>query len=601
MARKSGRRRSQSPRSFWPQRLTAFGTPTESLRIERVIAVARLFLTAIAFVAIDLDPIVPAIYEPVAYVLLIFFAAHSIAALIVLRRRQRTTMAFALTTHTIDLFAATVTLPMAGGNNSFFSFFLFVLAAAAFRWGFRETAATAATAIVLVLIYARVVDAFPAISMNGPSEFDRTVVRAAYLAMMGLLLGYLAEEIRLLRAEGAAIVSLLGRIRVDAGLTRALNATSNYLLPLFNASDLLLVMEDHGGRRLFRWTTSSGWSAGPVVAAGESPSADRLRYLFGVPEQSVAIQRRWFPWLMGSPYIVTALDRMGRIVEGAGWKVPPAFAKAHPFRRLISAPVSLGEDWSGRIFVFDPRLDIRLVALTRFLQLLVQQVGPTVFSVYLLDRLRARAGAIERARVARELHDGVIQSLIGVEMQLEVLRGQEGLKATPSAEELKRLQGVVKNEVLNLRELMQQMRPVEFDPEEFLDYLADMVQRFGRNTGIAAHFSSALKEVQLSPQVCFELARIVQEGLVNVRKHSSAQNVLVRFGVQNGHWALEIDDDGKGFPFEGRFSQADLDARRTGPIVIKERVRAIGGQLAIDSTPGHGARLEVLVPQEVHE
>ena len=91
MARKSGRRRPQNPRSFWPQRLTAFGTPTESLRIERVIAVARLFLTAIAFVAIDLDPIVPAIYEPVAYVLLIFFAAHSIAALIVLRRRQRTT------------------------------------------------------------------------------------------------------------------------------------------------------------------------------------------------------------------------------------------------------------------------------------------------------------------------------------------------------------------------------------------------------------------------------------------------------------------------------------------------------------------------------
>jgi len=49
-----------------------------------------------------------------------------------------------------------------------------------------------------------------------------------------------------------------------------------------------------------------------------------------------------------------------------------------------------------------------------------------------------------------------------------------------------------------------------------------------------------------------------------------------------------------------QFGQADLDASRSGPIIIKERVRAIGGQLAIDSAPGRGARLEVLVPQEVN-
>jgi len=598
MALRSGRRRAQATRSFWPLRLSALGTPTESLRIERVIAVSRLFLTAIAFVAIDLDPIQPRAYEPIAYTLLILFSAHSIAAVIVLRRRQRTTLAFALTTHAIDLIAATVTLPMAGPNNSFFSFFLFVLAAAAFRWGFRETAATAATAIVLALIYGQVAGSWNVLALGGgPNEFDRTIVRAAYLAMMGLLLGYLAEEGRLQRAEGAAIVAVLGKIRVDAGVTRTLNAVSEYVVPLFNAADLLLVIEDKSGHRLFRWSPSVGWSAGPVAAPGESPTPDRLRYLFASPDQSLAVQRRWLPWLMGSTYIITILDRIGRIQDRAHVTIPQAFPKAHPFRRFVSAPVSLGDGWSGRIFIFDPRLDIRLIALTRFLQLLIQQVGPAVFNVYLLDRLRARAGAIERARVARELHDGVIQSLIGVEMQLEVLRGQDAVKTTTAGEELKRLQGVVRNEVLNLRELMQQMRPVEFDPEEFLDYLADMVQRFGRNTGIAAHFSSPLKEVQLSPQVCFELARIVQEGLVNVRKHSAASNVLVRFGVQNGYWALEIDDDGKGFPFEGRYSQVDLDARRTGPIVIKERVRAIGGQLAIDSTPGHGSRLEVLVPQ----
>jgi signal transduction histidine kinase len=107
-----------------------------------------------------------------------------------------------------------------------------------------------------------------------------------------------------------------------------------------------------------------------------------------------------------------------------------------------------------------------------------------------------------------------------------------------------------------------------------------------------------LKRVPLARNVCFELVRIVQEGLANIRKHSAAKHVTVRFGLRDGAWRLEIDDDGRGFPFEGRLSHIELDARGTGPVIIKERVRAIGGQLAINSTPGRGSRLEVLVPQE---
>jgi signal transduction histidine kinase len=277
--------------------------------------------------------------------------------------------------------------------------------------------------------------------------------------------------------------------------------------------------------------------------------------------------------------------------------VPDAFVAAYPFRRLIVAPVSFADEWAGRVFIFEPRLNLQMIEMVEFLQTIIRQVGPAMFSVYLQNRLQARAGAVERARVARELHDGVIQSLIGVEMQLEVLRGQARLRDTPEGTELSRVQNLVRNEVLNLRDLMQQMRPAEFDPEEFLDHLADMVQRFGRDMGISARFVTTLKAVPLERSVCFELVRIVQEGLANIRRHSAATRVLVRFGVADGAWRLEIDDDGRGFPFEGRRSQAELDAHGEGPAIIKERVRAIGGQLTIDSVPGRGSRLEVLVPQ----
>jgi two-component system sensor histidine kinase DegS len=99
--------------------------------------------------------------------------------------------------------------------------------------------------------------------------------------------------------------------------------------------------------------------------------------------------------------------------------------------------------------------------------------------------------------------------------------------------------------------------------------------------------------------VCREIATIVREALQNVRKHSRARNVLVRFERTPMGWRLVVDDDGQGFPFEGTLSHARLDAERKGPYVIKERVQALGGELTIVTAPGRGARLEILLRQEV--
>jgi len=585
----------------WRSGLRITSSPIDALRIERVIAVSRFFLTLIAFAAFNISTVEPASYGQVANILLVLFTAHSISAMLVLRSNPRTTTTFALVTHGVDLLAAAVTLPMAGPTNPFFTFFLFVLATAAFRWGLRETIATTLVAISLVFIYARLAATVPLVAkIGGPLNLRVVFVQAAFLAMMGLLLGYLAEAGRLLRAEGAIIVGLLGKIRTDAGLTRALSGVGREVLAVFDAAQVVLAVEDVTNQRLFRWDTAGGWSVGPSMAADEPLSAERLRYRFA-HDHTFTVVRRSYPRSSESAYRINAFDATGRSVDTADWEIPEEFTTAHPFHRMISAPVRFGDEWVGRMFVLDPQLDVRLLSQAQFLATLIRQVGPAVFSVYLLDRLRTRAGAIERARVARELHDGVIQSLIGVEMQIEVLRRQDSVQDGPAAVDLARVQGLLREEVLNLRDLMQQMRPDEFDPAQLLDHLADMVQRFGRDTGKTAEFLTDLRDIELPRHVCFELVRIVQEGLVNVRKHSAATNVTVRFGVRDGFWTLEIRDDGRGFPFEGRLAATELDAQHVGPSIIKERVRAIGGRLVVESTPGRGARLEVLVPQGIRE
>ena len=104
----------------------------------------------------------------------------------------------------------------------------------------------------------------------------------------------------------------------------------------------------------------------------------------------------------------------------------------------------------------------------------------------------------------------------------------------------------------------------------------DMVQRFGRDTGITARFATDLKEIRLSRSVCFEITRIVQEGLVNIRKHSAARNVLVRFSARDGFWTLVDPTDPEAVYAEmqgGYVGRVDLRTRAARDIQPKARYR----------------------------
>ena len=268
-----------------------------------------------------------------------------------------------------------------------------------------------------------------------------------------------------------------------------------------------------------------------------------------------------------------------------------------PFDSLVTVAFLFGSEWRGRIFLFNPSWRGEKQEELRFLLDLVHQVGPAVYNVYLLHRLRRRAGAAERARFARELHDGAVQSLIAVEMQVDVLRRQSEAGQADWIGELGRIQGLLREEVLKLRELMQQMKAIDVDAQRLLGVLNDTVERFQRETGISARFVTDLEDLDMPQRVCREILRIVQEGLVNVRKHSGARHALVRLGSNQRNWSLTLEDDGKGFPFAGRFNQDQMEEAGKGPMIIKERVRLIAGELTVESNPGQGTRLEVSVPR----
>jgi signal transduction histidine kinase len=183
--------------------------------------------------------------------------------------------------------------------------------------------------------------------------------------------------------------------------------------------------------------------------------------------------------------------------------------------------------------------------------------------------------------------------------QVEVLRRGAADDHPLLAVELGRIREMLHGEVLNLRETMRRMGAWRVTSAGLVKHLAETVDRFQRDTGAAARFWSDLgpEDIRLAPRACREVAQILIEALVNVRKHSGATRVLVSMTGFNDHLRLSVEDDGRGFPFSGQRSRDELEADRTGPRVIAERTRVIGADLLVESKPGAGARLVVSWPR----
>lgn len=595
--------RSLRPRSLWRSRAT-FSTE-EARRTERWLATARVFLASSALLAAWMDP--GQIGSIWGYALLDFYVIHGLLIIFLLRSRQRTTVPFLVFVHGADVvFPAAISLFTTGQSNPFFLFFLFVIAAAAYRWGLWETLLTAMASVSLLWVESSVflsgaVDSvnrwlsnshIPTLDAGGPDfEPKRLFMRSIYLVVMGLLLGYLADQQKQLRAEKDQAASLLGMVRMDAGLTGNLARIVGQLLKLYGATRALIVSREHGSAKAWLGILEDNGELPELEWVDSGPEGAEIYLADGSWSSCFATVHEKGDMRTFDVLRLTS----DRIVLTRGDASLQRLFDVHPFNRLIAVAYSFGPELSGRVFLHQPRVIANAEEELRFLDNLARQIGPAIYNVYLLSRLRRKAGALERARLVRELHDGAVQSLIGVEMQMDVLRRNQ--LASPLSDELDRIQRLLREEVLKLRELMQQMKSSEVDARRLPGFLRDTVQRFQRETGIAGRFLMDEGELSLPQPVCRELARIAQEALVNVRKHSGAKQVLVQLLETSGVWELIIEDDGAGFSFAGRVSQLELDSAGRAPAIIRERVRLIQGELTIESKPGRGARIEVRVPQ----
>ncbi len=201
------------------------------------------------------------------------------------------------------------------------------------------------------------------------------------------------------------------------------------------------------------------------------------------------------------------------------------------------------------------------------------------------------AVAEERERIGRDLHDGVIQSIYAVGLDLEDLADQ--VTADPQSA-TGRINGALDdlNQVIrDIRSYIMDLRPRELQGRPFDLAVDSLIEYLRERTGVRVYFKSYFDLAALGERYVVNLWHIFQEAFSNVEKYARATRLDISLNISGGNLDLEIQDDGVGFDLE----QAEA-SRGFGLSNIKDRSERMGGMLHVVTAPGKGTRLSITIP-----
>ena len=564
--------------------------PQHAAGVARIVAAARLLFVSGGWIAVVLDPPVYLPFGSLLVTVLAWTAAGSAGVLVAAHVVPLAVVRWGVLLHVWDLAWIVVVLVLSDGANSvFFLYFAFAVLASAFQWRFAVTLATGAAAVGVVLTAAL---AHHLWDFGTHVHLNTVVVRTTSAVLATLLIALLTEKDWRQRLRSVAAARITSGVTAEAGFVKSVRAVLEAVLADSGAPCAVLALQEENSPHVFLWRVRRRGER-LDVKLDELPRTACETYLFGLPPAIGALRIR----KTRAGRQMLALDGSGLVTRCPA--VPPDALTATPFdwSTVLCLPDVSGHGWTGRLFVFDPGEGKRGRSHLRFLRAVVAQVSPALFNVYLQRRIESRSGRGERAILARAMHDGALQALIGAELELELLRRERGSElSAPARERLDTVRRLLDEQVLEFRDIIQKLKHLDLQPERFLDHLDELVRRFRDGTGIDARLLCDVEAVDLPARTCREVASVVREALVNVRKHAQASRVVVQVASAGGGWRIDISDNGRGFGFEGRLAGDQLEARHRGPALIRDRVKDLGGHLLLESRPGRGSRLEITIP-----
>jgi two-component system sensor histidine kinase ComP len=268
------------------------------------------------------------------------------------------------------------------------------------------------------------------------------------------------------------------------------------------------------------------------------------------------------------------------------------------------APV-LGNELLLGILVLGPKIGREVFSSEDFdiLILVSRHAGIALLNIQLLNELRHRASEIdqlhqeivrareeERKRLSLELHDKIIQALIGLNFNLGQLNSNE----------VPKLRGEVRQIVSDLRQLCSELRPPTLDNLGLVPAIRSLLRELETTNNHAPEIHLSVEgdeELQIPEDVALNAYRVVNESLSNIFRHAEAQKVEIKLNLHSDKVSLEVKDDGCGFAVPNPLGKL-LSEQHFGLVGIRERLEHLQGNLSIESVPGEGTHIVASIPFE---
>jgi signal transduction histidine kinase len=552
------------------------------VRIEWLIASSRVVLAVGALLAAAVSPFAPGDDWRLAYTAGVYFV-YSLCMLALVWTPVRFAPAWGLLNQVSDLSAFSLfTFFTDASASPFFVYFTFLVICGTLRWNVRGAVWTAVASFV---VYAATGLYTSQVLHLRPFAINAFVVRSVYLAVIAVLIAYLGAYHHRFQREIGKIISWPRRVpRQPRELVGEIIAECSEVL---EAPKVLIVWEepDEGEINL-------AWGSGRDVTWASEPEATYGSFVLS------GLERKAFQ-------AADAGDERGVVVHWSNGAfrqrvcrpVNPALQTRFGMRRVQSWSLD-GELIRGRLFALDKRsmqLDDLILG-----DVVARLTVSRLDSLYLLRRLRLAAALDERLRVARDIHDSLLQSTAGTALQLVAARRLLDRDPNDARRRLEDVQNQLERAELEMRSYIRRLRPVSSRDEHppsggLAERLEELRRRVERQWEIAVKMTPP-PAADTWPQALLEgVYRIVQEGVLNAARHADPSLISVDFAADAGELRLRIIDDGRGFSYHGTFDLQTLNAMNQGPRTLKERVAELQGRLLL-RTGETGTELSITLP-----
>ncbi len=512
----------------------------------RVIALGRVLMASLFLLAMRIDLTQPARSSRDLYVLLVAYLVFAAVMAIATWRNWWLDAKLAGPAHAIDMGVFTVVVFLTEGYASpFFIFFVFLLLAAAIRWGWRETALTA---ILVTLLY--LVAEIVAARLGSPRfEIYRFLVRSSDLIILSLIIIWFGINRWDLRSFSRAEEILAGAPTDESPIETSLRAALEKL---------------HARGGVFVWREAGAKEARACAIRREAVKTGTLKRPLKLPQGAPILYEvekiRGLTRNSDHSLIAQPLDEL----------IAPQTAQLLRLHEGIAIPIRT-ETGDGALFLESMR-DLSTDDVTLAEQVAID-VAAHIHRSAVVKAAEESAEARSRLSLARDLHDSVVQFLAGAAFRLEAMKRSEasGRDLEPELNELKKLMLQEQGELRSFIGALRRGSEVAFS--DLARDLETLAERLSRQWDVRCAFSAQSRKIMIPTKIHIDAQQLVREAVANAVRHAGAKSVEIALDAAAGLLRLDFINDGATYPEKG--------GRMEMPDSIRERVEQAGGALEL--------------------